>query len=403
MKTKLYISLLLLVFNSGFAQVPVTRWLNYAQSLSKYKNKAPYITRHVLFPDSTVRALNDNSQLFRSMGSTFVYFHQFSSVLDPYSPVFNTVDKIFLDPAKPYKVDSIGIDYTYVRNISDPAIVDTLYVYTYTNNNTANLPLYFTTGWKSIHGVDTVYSFFPRYDFGTQRTLASDLTLNKVLLKSTDSGTKSKFFPVTEVAVNSGSYIACAIAFKPGYSYSFGDTITATKNYFSFRSCETNGMNTWPTYIPGDRNVSGILTEAEKYNTPNAFNYMGNLLELTTYIWGAAMWEFEHHFIRFRVSGFASPLGVERLEDKHLTMLYNYPNPASGQTTIEYSLTASSEVILEVTDITGRNLVRLNEGFKIPGTYSVKLNTSALPEGIVFYTLRTSGGSSTRKMVVGKD
>lgn len=76
-----------------------------------------------------------------------------------------------------------------------------------------------------------------------------------------------------------------------------------------------------------------------------------------------------------------------------------YPNPMSGQTTIEYTLQKESLVILEVTDARGQLISQyLNEN-QPQGTQRFDWNAEDLPGGMYFYTIRVDNESYTGKII----
>ncbi|OFY51128.1 MAG: hypothetical protein A2X22_06965 [Bacteroidetes bacterium GWF2_49_14] len=78
----------------------------------------------------------------------------------------------------------------------------------------------------------------------------------------------------------------------------------------------------------------------------------------------------------------------------------NYPNPFSGQTDIDYELSAGSDVILTVTDLTGRKVMEVKPGQMPAGKHTITLKTSNLEAGIYTYTLRAGSLSQTRQMII---
>lgn len=103
-------------------------------------------------------------------------------------------------------------------------------------------------------------------------------------------------------------------------------------------------------------------------------------------------------FIRLNGSSFTS---VEENKDRSgIFSVYNSPNPFHKITTINYELSQAGEVKLDVYDITGRKLVELDEGYKNSGKNTIQLNASDFSRGIYFYTIRASGKSITKRMVV---
>ena len=75
-----------------------------------------------------------------------------------------------------------------------------------------------------------------------------------------------------------------------------------------------------------------------------------------------------------------------------------YPNPAYGVTIIEYQLTqSSSNVEINILDVTGKLVKSFNEGAKDPGKYDVTFNASELQPGNYFYTINAGNGSKFAK------
>jgi hypothetical protein len=91
---------------------------------------------------------------------------------------------------------------------------------------------------------------------------------------------------------------------------------------------------------------------------------------------------------------------VGNVENSVGTLYQNLPNPFNGTTDIRYNLAKESNIALEVHDITGKLVKRVEEGNKAAGKHTLTLDASNLKKGIYFYTLKTDGGSLTRKMVI---
>ena len=89
-------------------------------------------------------------------------------------------------------------------------------------------------------------------------------------------------------------------------------------------------------------------------------------------------------------------------EKENFHSLSVFPNPSSENAIINCSLTNSSDVRMDVLDISGRIVLSLPLGKKSFGENSFLFETSALSKG--FYTLRfLSGNTSTElKLVVSK-
>ncbi len=78
----------------------------------------------------------------------------------------------------------------------------------------------------------------------------------------------------------------------------------------------------------------------------------------------------------------------------------NYPNPFVGSTEISYELGVASDVTIEVTDMTGRVVLSLNEGHLPAGSHTCAINAENLESGLYFYTLKAGQFTETKRMVV---
>ncbi|MBP6672418.1 MAG: VWA domain-containing protein [Bacteroidetes bacterium] len=80
----------------------------------------------------------------------------------------------------------------------------------------------------------------------------------------------------------------------------------------------------------------------------------------------------------------------------------NFPNPFNPSTTIGYDNPVKQRVTLIVYDVTGREISRLSDELKEPGSYSVTFSSRMLTSGVYFYTLRAGSFVQTKKMTVMK-
>ncbi|MFI5264140.1 MAG: two-component regulator propeller domain-containing protein [Candidatus Kapaibacterium sp.] len=82
------------------------------------------------------------------------------------------------------------------------------------------------------------------------------------------------------------------------------------------------------------------------------------------------------------------------------TLAQNFPNPCAGATTIRFSLANYQHVTLKCYDILGRGIATLLESDLKEGQYNILFNTSLVPNGSYFYSLRAGGSSMQRTMQV---
>jgi hypothetical protein len=86
-------------------------------------------------------------------------------------------------------------------------------------------------------------------------------------------------------------------------------------------------------------------------------------------------------------------------------LLQNFPNPFNAGTTITYLLPSRTDVTVTITDVLGREVVRLVNGRQEPGTQTVRWDGRdaagiARASGIYFYKLTTSSTAQTGKMLL---
>lgn len=87
---------------------------------------------------------------------------------------------------------------------------------------------------------------------------------------------------------------------------------------------------------------------------------------------------------------------------ENVTVSQNFPNPFNGNTTVNYTLTSTDEVMVEITDVTGKVIEVINEGVRTAGSHAVVINSNKLAAGTYYYTVSTSNGKVTNAMNVTK-
>ena len=80
----------------------------------------------------------------------------------------------------------------------------------------------------------------------------------------------------------------------------------------------------------------------------------------------------------------------------------NYPNPFNPSTNIRYSVPQTTNVVIKVFDILGKEIETLVNEEKPIGTYEIIWNADNLPSGIYFYRLQAGSFVETKKMVLMK-
>ncbi|MDR0971738.1 MAG: T9SS type A sorting domain-containing protein [Bacteroidales bacterium] len=160
-------------------------------------------------------------------------------------------------------------------------------------------------------------------------------------------------------------------------------------------------MNNRKFYVATDDNSYVNTIKAEDQFVHVVFDPNGG----NQYAWGYPFgsWSDDNApMIRLMVS--KNPLSISDINNSANSFdLKAYPNPATEKTTIEYTLTNNANVVISVTDIMGREVVRFDQGSRAANTINrVELNTTNMNNGTYFYTINAGGIKETKKLVVNK-
>lgn len=84
------------------------------------------------------------------------------------------------------------------------------------------------------------------------------------------------------------------------------------------------------------------------------------------------------------------------------SLFQNYPNPFNPSTKIEFALTQSADVRLEVYDIAGRRISTLVNSRLTAGKHTVAFDGANLPSGTYIYVLESGSSRLSKKMMLVK-
>lgn len=80
----------------------------------------------------------------------------------------------------------------------------------------------------------------------------------------------------------------------------------------------------------------------------------------------------------------------------------NYPNPFNPSTNISYTLPETRNIVLKIFDVTGREVITLDSGYKQAGRHTITLNADNFASGVYFYQLNAGSFVSTKKLLLLK-
>jgi flagellar hook assembly protein FlgD len=114
-------------------------------------------------------------------------------------------------------------------------------------------------------------------------------------------------------------------------------------------------------------------------------------------------------------SGSAPDLGAVESNDENTTVsdinfsenyhIRNYPNPFKGSTTISVNIPQTDYIKIDICDMLGRNVYKLEEGFREKGVHNIEWFANdaygnPLPGGIYFARIRTGNIINNAKLLL---
>lgn len=94
--------------------------------------------------------------------------------------------------------------------------------------------------------------------------------------------------------------------------------------------------------------------------------------------------------------------GINEEASNGIKLGQNQPNPANGMTTIQYEINNAGNVSLELYDMTGRQVLFVDEGKQAAGKHNILIDSEKLNEGAYYYSLKVNDTRLTKKMIITK-
>ncbi len=350
-----------------------------------------------------------------------------SVYFNSYGMVFDVVDNMQLDyndagtfpgviavrAANPYKVDSIMVAGTYLRNPHKRDIVDTLRIGFVYGDGTrqANLPVIGlinnTTGEESRTATLS-------YDTTTFAVAPGDSSTTAVLFKDVlltwEDTAFTQFYVglgANEGQIPAGNLVGVSVTFKTGDNdYTIADTAFLGEGFYEDRFVNFGIFR--PHFY--EQTVGGEVPAEENGNwnmgvsrftpfTPTFDNYY-----TPSSAFGGA-YSFDWPNMGIKVSCATCPLTDDITSVKNInnvsTVGEAFPNPANDQVSVPFTVKQTANVTVSLSNTMGQviktqDLGKFNANQAGKATFSV----SDLSTGIYFYTVTANGQRTTKRLVV---
>ena len=91
---------------------------------------------------------------------------------------------------------------------------------------------------------------------------------------------------------------------------------------------------------------------------------------------------------------------INEFENNILDVSQNYPNPFNGTSVVTVKLEKATDLSLEVLNLTGQKVYKINNGKVGAGSHTLTIDASKLSPGVYFYTVFAGEDAVTKKMIV---
>jgi hypothetical protein len=102
-------------------------------------------------------------------------------------------------------------------------------------------------------------------------------------------------------------------------------------------------------------------------------------------------------------SQITKPIGIESFAiPEEFSLAQSYPNPFNASATIEYGLPVSTQVKIDIYDISGRLISTIVNEYQEPGYHKITWNAGKESSGFYFYRISADNFIETKKMLLLK-
>ncbi|HPE57952.1 MAG TPA: T9SS type A sorting domain-containing protein [Bacteroidales bacterium] len=117
---------------------------------------------------------------------------------------------------------------------------------------------------------------------------------------------------------------------------------------------------------------------------------------------GTAVWGAQHDYLDNSIGHMEISLYTDIFENQrhNFEVSQNFPNPVSGITHFTVELQQNTELLVEVSDLSGRIVYTIPEKRLNAGKHLFELDATGFTKGVYFYTVKAGAEKVTKKMVV---
>lgn len=385
-----------------------SRWYNHAESMAK----ASSLSMEDLMNNehAAVAAMWQDTSVYYPGSTDGIGYLSYAQLFDPFADVYNdeflypvtSPDILRMNKTTPYKLDSVRIKGYYTR--TNTSYVDTLILTFITESASKKFSYLSYTGSPDSFaliawaGEDYLVEPITQVSYGSSGNFLPTPVVVKVPLNDATFADSTmdgfhEIYAAPNMNIIAGAKVSVSVTFKSGTAYTPGTEIT-DYNFFSFLSHEIVTGGT-PTVIGNDNSMSYVaLGDSTNSQLNTSLNYYIPATGFT------APFRLEDHNISWKIS--ANVTTSVASVNGNITA-DAYPNPASTQLYVPVTVKADANVSVSITNAIGQTVATQNLGHVAAGQKATaKFNTSALANGVYFYTVEANGQRLTQRFAVSR-
>jgi hypothetical protein len=189
-----------------------------------------------------------------------------------------------------------------------------------------------------------------------------------------------------EVGGSSAIYVA-------GSSGVWDSTTGQVDSYIMIDKCSPDGELIWHAAYAGDRRIDEWINHLALDRSENIY---------VTGLSSPADSDFSDFMLTIKFVQTSTGTNNDPAPLPDGITMSAFPNPFNAQTTISYSLSRSSPVTIDIFNIGGQRVARLEEGQRSAGEHKATWDAGALPSGIYFAQLAVRESRKAVKMILLK-
>ena len=378
---------------SKHGKLEVDQWYSYINALTENGEAYTYFTGNSIMPDSMC------GQIFRDDNDNPYFSHigvfAMGQVFDPRSEHFQLIPETPpLSKHNAYTIDSIQFFYKYQN--ANPGIVDTVLIQLFNNDGVAELT------WNSDQSRTAAPTYRPSTnrsnDFQNEIKIPISESTADFYSTSINSFTGVMAFATGLNETTRNRLTAYTIAFIPGMSYQFGDTIVndssvqGTTKINSFMPLSVRqGTAANPAFLTDTTMNHGVFSFAtQRYDNTTRWYFPYN---------PPGTLERQHIFSAFRLQ--SNNVSVSDLTREGYGLGNAYPNPVNSNAAVNipFTLGQGEDVTIEVFDLVGKPVGSVSSKLAA-GEHTEVFSTSGLNSGIYLYTISAGNFTATKKFTV---